>query len=369
MSQILHFGNTFFEGELAAVSHCFLPVENTLSTLLHSNPIFLQLQFLPFLYASEGDSLLVSEPPPPEYSSVRKQFDLPDLEIITLKESSTLKHPLSLEPWGYSQLLAQWATSRGLHCTMPPWDVVKTVNSKVFSFLHSPQLPHSTLLTCREDADRWLKETANKKRILKTAFGVSGRGHLFISPEIMSLEQKAELLLSNEWKSGRPVIAEPWVERILDFSTQWVINREKKIEYVGSTLCQNDGKGQYRSNRVGDECSLFHHRLPFLQEHKKAARDILSLISESGYVGHVGIDAMIYLHCDTQAETLHPIVEINARKTMGWVAIAFQNNHYPSQQVEFCYGQHLEGLLPSRVIARGKLFRFHRNIQIAVREL
>jgi hypothetical protein len=40
-----------------------------------------------------------------------------------------------------------------------------------------------------------------------------------------------------------------------------------------------------------------------------------------GFFGPVGFDAMLYNHPQTKKLRLHPIVEINARRTMGWAAL------------------------------------------------
>jgi predicted ATP-grasp superfamily ATP-dependent carboligase len=63
-----------------------------------------------------------------------------------------------------------------------------------------------------------------------------------------------------------------------------------------------------------------------------------------GYFGNVGIDAMLY----GSPVTLHPIVEINARKTMGWVALEVQKRHFPNQTLTLSYAKNsAEGWLPS----------------------
>jgi hypothetical protein len=74
----------------------------------------------------------------------------------------------------------------------------------------------------------------------------------------------------------------------------------------------------------------FRGCFPFLQDHCKKAIPLLGKIAEVGYFGHVGIDAMLYtLPEDPHTLHLHPVVEINARKTMGWAALAFQRRYFP----------------------------------------
>ncbi len=253
----------------------------------------------------------------------------------------------------------------------------------------------------------------------KTCYGVSGKGHLIIDDPLFPWE-RIDSFLKKEWKKGLPVIAEPWVQRILDFSTQWLIDKHEHLSYIGSTLCANDEKGQYRYNQVGDEKQLFGSHLSFLKEHLKIAEPILLKIAQLGFFGNVGIDAMLYcgrhetwnldrakapgfndrkrvhipdidpfaivesrelsrgskskFQADRSIYTLpdnivalHPIVEINARKTMGWAALAFQRRYYPDHIVRFSYSPNTNGYLPQSVISKtGKIFPFNRNLTIDI---
>ncbi len=364
MIQKLHIANTFFEWEIEQSLRTPGSGPQVISDILCSNPIFCQLQFLPFLYADENDTVLVSDPPPPEYAAIREVFGLPNLSTVTLDESCHLNE-LHIEPWGHSELIAQWANSQRLHYSMPSWDNTKATNSKAFSFLHTPRLPHSALLRNTHEAEAWLTETAGRQRVLKTCFGVSGRGHLLLPSDIAPLRKKIDLFLEKEWNCNCPVIAEPWVDRILDFSTQWVISPSRAIDYIGSTICANDVKGQYCSNTVGDESSLFGPYLPFLQHHKTEAQHVLNTMGGLGYFGNVGIDAMVYIHPETLSAHLHPILEINARKTMGWTAIIFQKKYHPNRSLKFQYRNGLNGILPSYTAkANGKRTEFKKNINI-----
>lgn len=364
MAKKLHIANTFFEWELEQP----IPIARTIPEILSTSPIYLQLQFLPFLYADENDAILVSHPPPPEYEAIRKGHGLPDLKVYTFETLHT-NTDLLVDPWGHSEMIAQWAFSKHLQCPMPPWETVQRVNSKAYSFAQSKNLAGSALLHNKQEADAWLKRTEGRQRVLKTCFGVSGRGHMHIPPETSSSNKKMELFFEKQFRCDRPVIAEPWVDRILDFSTQWIISPQKQIEYVGSTLCVNDAKGQYRSNTVGSEDSIFGSYLPFLLQHKEEGQNTLHKMAHLGYFGHVGIDAMVYLDRETRSPQLQPIVEINARKTMGWAAILFQKKHYSDCCIEFQYRSGACGTLPSKVaISNDDQLEFTRNINAEIKK-
>jgi hypothetical protein len=316
----LQIANTFFEWELETQPKI------TLREAFLQNPIYLQLQFLPALYSE-------------------------DPFLVTDREFASCE---TIESWGPSQLIAEWASVHNIAYQIPDWRIVKEVNSKQFSFENSPKLPQATLLTNETQARHWLQSFAGPK-VLKSCFGVSGKGHLLI--ENATWDRIAGFLHA-EWKKDLPVIAEPWVKRILDFSTQWLIENGQII-YVGATLCQNDARGQYQYNEVGGEKQWWH---PYLTQHKKQVEPLLTSIADRGFFGNLGIDAMLY---ELDGIKLHPVVEINARKTMGWAALVFQRRHFPKEKIRFCYTKAQSGYLPNfLVLKNGKRVSFAKNLCI-----
>ena len=258
--------NTSFEWELLQDA----PVP--LDQLLGQNAVYRALQLTPFFYADPQDTVLLTQPPPQAFLEQLQTYHIPALRWC-LPQSPP---HLPLDSWGASPSIAAWARAHHLPYAHPPLSVVRAVNSKEFSFTHAPKLPGAALLHTHAEAEAWTASTPGPK-VLKTRFGVSGRGHLFLpSPHTDSF-------LTREL----PVIAEPWVTRVYDFSTQWLLSLETGIAYLGATLCENDPKGRYRSNIVG-ALSLEH-----LEAHKAIALPLLQQMLSLGYFGNVGIDAMV----------------------------------------------------------------------------
>jgi hypothetical protein len=348
----LHIANTFFEWE----------VENapklSLREAFLQNPIFLQLQFLPVVYGEQEDGMLLSDLPDPEYWASLSKDKISPLSDF-LHEAKEFPKKMEIESWGPSQLIADWAKSKGLNYSMPDWQTVKEVNSKHFSFEHTPRLPGAELLSSEGQAKQWLCSFSGKK-VLKTCYGVSGKGHLIIETADAQFPRIAQFL-HGEWKKNLPVIGEPWVERILDFSTQWDMDKEGKISYLGGTICKNDSRGQYQYNEVGEERDLFGQYNSFLLEHQKKARALLTLIAGKGFFGNIGIDAMLYKFAGDIL--LQPVVEINARKTMGWAALSLQKRYFPDKKIRLSYTPRKEGFLPKfLVLKHGKKVTFQRNL-------
>jgi hypothetical protein len=336
----LHIANTNFEAELAADQ----PV--AVATSIQSHPIFMQLQFLPLIYGEPGDGIAVTHAPHPSFTT-------PHWHLLDEKHFSYDQ----VTSWGASRNIAAWAEKKKLSYPMPDWNVVKLVNSKAFSFAESPKLPGAALLHSMEELEKWEKLTPGPK-VLKSCFGVSGKGHLFLPSE------HTKKFAEKEFSAARPVIAEPWVERKLDFSTQWLIHPDQKIEYLGATICISDHRGRYNANKVGDLPFLFGNYFPLLEKHREIVFPILQKMVTEGYFGNVGIDAMIWGN-----DKLHPVVEINARKTMGWIALEILKRRFPKQTIALSYltESKLSNLLPNAIVQKnGSLIHFSRKLVVEV---
>jgi hypothetical protein len=329
---LLHIANTRFEWEL--VQKKAAPLEQT----IESHPISLQLQFLPLLYAEPGDGVAVTA--------------LPDKEFHAALPLHLLNGPGRydrVESWGSSLSVQAWARKHNLPYEMPPWEAVQKVNSKEFSFTESPKLKYGALLYSEKEIEAWASSFAGNK-VLKSCFGTAGRGHLF-------LPASSEKLTSFIKREQFPLIGEPWVERVIDFSTQWIIHKDGTIAFLGETECISDARGQYRENRVGNILTPYRS---FIDAHKEVALPILQTMQAIGYFGNVGIDAMIY-----ENDKLHPVVEINARKTMGYVALKLQQNRFPKQTIALSYGTDSQNmnLLPNNIVrANGSQLVFTKKL-------
>lgn len=352
----LHIANTQFEWELAQQG------TPDLIQSIERNPVFLQLQFLPFLYAGPEDSVCVTAKPSAAFFENLERVGIAQLKIHLLEERDFSSYT-RVESWGASRSVEAWAKSRHVSYQLPKWEIVRQVNSKLFSHTVSPKLPGSAILRSEEEVMAWLKSSCHPK-VLKTAFGVSGQGHFLWHPQQEVDSAKLSRFLAKEWQAKRAVIGEPWVNRTFDFSTQWKI--DTAVHFLGATLCETDEKGVHKQNSAGDEARLFGDKRTYLEQHKQIAQPILEQIKELGYFGHVGIDAMLY---EKEGEThLHPVVEINARKTMGWATLAIQHRHFPNKMLSLSYLPSTssdENMLPTALMnTRGKKILLPRTLKL-----
>jgi hypothetical protein len=327
MSQ-LHICNTFFERELETQQW------KPLLAWLRSHPIILQLQFLPLLYAGPNDHILVSDLP-----------DNPDPRLCLTPPP----HITHINHWGPSPAIATFAKAHNIPYDILAPNLLCDINSKIFSFLHSPRLPHAALLQTPAEIAAWIEATPDPK-VLKTPFGTAANGHFHIAKcKTQNAELKGTETVFGDTGSNvkrlyiPPLIGEPWVHRLQDFSTQWYNGTLLDV-----TVFENESNGTYKGTFAGTVEPWA------LDEHLAVAKPLVDKICQLGYTGHLGIDSFIYLW--EGEKRIHPIVEINARKTMSWVALQM-----PKKQLY--YTQSTTGLLPGQLTVRGKTIHFSRNIQ------
>ena len=254
--RVVHLANTDFEFELSrqpdelpGFKEINTKKTSTIEDTWNRFPICLQLQFIPLLFAEEQDAVAVTHLPDSEFIDrlnqcllVNGKKKLPDLVLIS--DSTDLSSYDRCESWGASASVKKWAKSRALSYSIPDREIVKMVNSKSFSLSESPFQESFELLRSEEDLREWLGGT-REKRVIKTCFGMSGRGHYFIG-DTPSFSSVLNFCLK-EWECGRPVIGELWLDRIFDFSTQWYLDPVSGIKLMGSTVFKNNSKGVYES--------------------------------------------------------------------------------------------------------------------------
>ncbi|MDN3505126.1 MAG: hypothetical protein P0S95_06090 [Rhabdochlamydiaceae bacterium] len=277
------------------------------SFLLHRN--LLQLQHLPSIYSDDAYYILGEE----------------------------FKEPHILEPWGHSPLIADWAKKNGHHYDMPNPQVMRLLLSKRFTFENCPQLPNSKLIHSIDDL-----HFDHYPIILKTEYGFSGIGNkvYHVKPEIN------DPFIVKELSAGRVLIAEPWVNISLNFSTQYEVERDA-ITCLGTTRIENNKRGNYIATYTGEEFKN-------LDKHYEESEKLIKKMQQMGYFGNVGIDAYFY------EGNLHPVCEMNPRKTMSYVALK------KCQNEKMCFRYNSRGdngikLLPNRLEYANKEYHFKLN--------
>jgi len=254
----------------------------------------------------------------PLESSFRKRY-IPFLELpkIWAKEGDTVypERPLRgqvIDSWGPSQLVLDYAKKHQLQYEIPSLEIVKKIHSKEFAHTHSP-LPHSAVLHNDSDLEHFL-HSVPPPYVFKKFYDFSGKGHLFKPIDL-----------------PYPVLAEPWVRRSLDFSTQWFLTPSQELLYIGSTVQKISEKGRYLGCVTGEEKDIFGPYFSHFQTHVSKIHSLLPKLD--GFFGNFGVDAFVY-----NENLLQPICEINARKTLGFATCKLFEKLHPPHRLHLHFG-------------------------------
>jgi len=144
--------------------------------------------------------------------------------------------------------------------------------------------------------------------LYKHPFGVSGIGHLTSPKDNKKINKCLE-------QQGS-VIKEPILDRLLDFST--LVNADTTMVYINDV----DSYFQYKGTTIGIDFNIYSW-FPQYQIH---IQKIISYYQSLGIKGSWSIDSFLY---QEGSEThLYSLSEVNARKTMGYVAQALKNKYF-----------------------------------------
>lgn len=282
-----------------------------------SHPYAYDLQYLPFLVAEEGDFVLVR--------GERGNWPLKE-ELGLFGESlewGERAEGLEVIPWGHAVGIENYAKGVGAIYRHPEFDVVEKVNSKAYS---------AGLEGWGRSEVVWEPKEIVGTVVAKSCFGFSGRGK--------AIGRSMEEILPfcrREWAKGLPVVIEPWVERVLDFSSHFLVG--ERVEYIGSAILENDSFGAY----AGSICGKDHE---VLSEHRETAWQAVEAVRREGFFGYLGVDGFLYR--EGGEVKMNPVCEINARQTVTQVLLRFQQKKFPGETLHF---QFREGnpLLPADV--------------------
>ena len=160
--------------------------------------------------------------------------------------------------------------------------------------------------------------------VLKPRYGFNGRGRVGYDADSWRQSSPAALRSAalRLAKRGGAVL-EPWLQRRGDFCTQWFIGERDESRLLGSLeqivspagFCQGhrgriDSRGRVGSGRPPDET---------LRESSILAAEAAQ---QAGYRGPLGVDSFTFLEPqDRGRELVRPLVEINARFSVGCIAL------------------------------------------------
>jgi hypothetical protein len=253
--------------------------------------------------------------------------------------------------WLATEAAERELARHGLTLTGPRPAVVRAVHDKAFAVRQAASLGLEPvclrgLAAVLDPADLEPGRAANEiagrvaswprwtygRFVLKPRVGSSGRGGVHGIWPSSEVPLPATVALERLRRRGGAIL-EPWLERGEDFSVQLHVRGDRQVEVLGVTRLLVTAEGRYHGNRVvlagaGGVSSGGEHDL--------ALRDQARLLGEqaagAGFAGACGVDAFSFRGPGGGSE-LRPVVELNARYTMGTIALGLLQRARQAQRL------------------------------------
>lgn len=219
-----------------------------------------------------------------------------------------------LSPYAITADTEAYLHAAGPFAPLPGFETVVCVNSKMYSNQLLARIGEKCYGTEVNSAAEMV--TAGNRLLmrgpylLKDPFGVSGKGNLLIDSEAMQRRIATHLHKQEGNGLRSKFLLEPLLPKKTDFSSHWLIGESGKSEFISVQRMLNHQQNYSGSIKAEDAFIGLLERTGYFSVIENALR----LLAEDGYHGFVCFDSMIL----EDGEAV-PIVEINARKSMGLI--------------------------------------------------
>lgn len=311
--------NADFETELAAAPGAY---RRTASDEALNDRLAAHLLWL----AKPGDALLVSQ----SNHALQHEADKRAVELLTTPDAharSISQSARTFTPWGWTPSAVALGESVKAKFDHAPLKTVRAVNSKLWSHRLEQELgvalPGATAastfdelaeavaLNCPKPNDKW---------VIKSPFGYAARGRVLGRGRL--IEEPQAKWSRKRLAAGETLIFQPWLDVRREYGVVLEIDEAGAVELRGVSDLQTNGAGTGKGYILGRPPEAAR-----LKELEEVARIVCARLYAEGYYGAVGIDALEH------AGGLHPLLEVNARYTTGFVALAVERHLKPAQPV------------------------------------
>ncbi|MDR0844028.1 MAG: hypothetical protein LBN71_02315 [Tannerella sp.] len=174
--------------------------------------------------------------------------------------------------------------------------------------------------------------------MLKTPYSCSGRGIYLIPGK--PPDKQAIRWIEGAIKKQGVLSIEPALDKVCDFAMEFESDGDTHVCFRGLSVFDTLPKGAFSGNRLGTQEVLKTHVTRYIPEQQlteiqEAVATVLSETLGALYRGYLGVDMLIYRQANGRL-SVHPMIEINLRYTMGLVAIQLSSRLvHPAAQGRF----------------------------------
>lgn len=268
-----------------------------------------------------GDALLVEEPWP---DSLTNEARVRGVELVKPGGAEPQTDRL-FTPWGWTPTAAAEG-ERACAVVRPiAFDVVARVNSKLWS--HALEVERGWALAGARVA-RSVEELseaaarachgADDKWVVKSPYGFAARDRVLGRGPRVGGAQGA--WAERRFARGEALVFQPWLEVVREYGVVCEVQSDGSHRVHGISDLRTNGAGTGLGYVLGRPPTRAR-----AAELEAVAATVCERLHAEGYRGPAGVDALEH------SGGLHPLLEVNARYTMGFVALAAERALKPRE--------------------------------------
>ena len=291
------------------------------------------LDYLPVLWAEEDDYVLVENVSSAQQHALRLQRYGKQVQFIDKNDVERLSEQIDyVMPWGWDSSVKFHLGQLGVKESVLPEDKtlvdIRQLSNRQFSSavlrdvqkeLSNPiLLGKATYIDSIVELESVLQRIG--KAVIKAPWSSSGRGVRYVDSV---LDAALANWSKNVIKTQGGIMIEPYYNKVKDFGVEFYSDAEG-VHSVGLSVFHTLN-GTYIGNSLADEVEKQSTLSTYISNEllNKVITTLEQLLTtrlKGIYSGPLGVDMMIVT--SKNGFMLHPVVEINLRRTMGHVALA-----------------------------------------------
>jgi hypothetical protein len=270
--------------------------------------------------AAPGDALLAEEPwPDALVSDARRR----GVELVSARARAAQAGRL-FTPWGWTPTAVEAGARAGADVRALPFDVVARVNSKLWSHALEVEMGWALAGASVARTPAELSEAAGRacpgagdKWVVKSPYGFAARERVLgRGPRVGEAQMK---WAARRFGRGEALVFQPWLEVVREYGVVCEVGGDGSHRVLGVSDLRTNGAGTGTGYVLGRRPSPAR-----MAELEGVAGRVCARLHAEGYRGPAGVDALEH------AGGLHPLLEVNARYTMGFVALAVERETAPA---------------------------------------